>query len=189
MTIYFAYGSNLNKRQMAVRCPLATAIGPYRLDDAVLVFRGVADVIHKPGAAVFGAIWRITPECEEVLDRYEGIRHGLYRKVYVDLYQPIDGEKELMFYVMNSTGIEPPSRTYLDGIREGYRDFGLKQKPLSDAVEDSYKNRNPSHVERQRYRRNGRPQLAERPAHKKATKGKGELDFDLRKNAMCVYGD
>jgi gamma-glutamylcyclotransferase (GGCT)/AIG2-like uncharacterized protein YtfP len=197
MTLYFAYGSNLNKRQMRVRCPKARPIGAYHLRDARLVFRIVADVIYAEGEKVYGAIWKITPECEQALDRYEGYRptdpeNSMYRKVYLELDTPIEGETVLMLYVMNSEGIAPPSQIYLDGIREGYRDFGINTKPLMDAVEASYENRNPSHVERQRYRRNGRPQLAERPSLRKKAKkknGQQQIDFDLRRNAMCVYGD
>lgn len=192
MTIYFAYGSNMNKRQMRVRCPNAKPIGAFYLDDAQLVFRGVADIVPKPGARAFGAIWKLTPACEAALDRYEGIEHGMYRKVYVDLAKPIQGEHEMMFYVMNSHGIMPPSEGYLDGIREGYRDFGIKQKPLNDAVEASHEDNNPSHVERQRHRRNGRPALADRPSEKKKgkpKKNKPQYDLDLRRRALCVYGD
>ena len=195
MTLYFAYGSNMNKRQMKVRCPKARAIGAFRLEDAQLVFRSVADVIYKKGAVCYGAIWKLTPDCEAELDRYEGVAHGMYRKVYVDLAEPIEDHNELMFYVMNSEGIMPPSYFYLDGIREGYRDFGIKQQPLNEAVEASHDNENPSHVERNRYRRNGRPALAMRPSEAKKAKAKtkkklnGQTSFDLRRNALCVYGD
>ena len=194
MTLYFAYGSNMNKAQMRVRCPGARPIGAYHLNDALLVFRGVANVIPDKGSRVYGAIWKITPECEVALDRYEGVSHGMYRKVYVDLAKPIGGEVEMMLYVMNSEGIMPPSQGYLAGIREGYRDFGLSTKPLDAAVEASYKYNNPSHIERNRHRRNGRPQLAERPSErkpekKKAKKPPSQYDFDLRHRALCVYGD
>jgi hypothetical protein len=195
MTLYFAYGSNLNKRQMKIRCPAAKPICAFLLHDARLVFRGVADVIYEEGSVCPGAIWKITPACEEELDRYEGIRHGSYRKVYFDLEKPIRGEKTVMVYVMNSEGIMPPPGHYLDGIREGYRDFRLNQKPLNDAVEASHDKKNPSHIERQRHRRNGRPALAERPSERKKrkeakkAKDNGQYDLDLRLRALCVYGD
>ena len=38
--LYFAYGSNINLDQMAVRCPAATVVGPVVLDNYELLFRG-----------------------------------------------------------------------------------------------------------------------------------------------------
>jgi gamma-glutamylcyclotransferase (GGCT)/AIG2-like uncharacterized protein YtfP len=175
MTIYFAYGSNLNKEQMSHRCPAAECIGKYTMHNARLVFRGVADVVYEEGASVPGGLWKITPECEEALDAYEGLRSGLYRKIYVALPKPIRGEYQIMLYVMNSTGIMPPSEYYLGVIREGYRDFGLKQKPLNDAVEASHDDKAPSHIERRRHMRKGRPRLAERPSEKKAAKKRAAM--------------
>lgn len=162
--LYFAYGSNLNIAQMARRCPRATPIRAFALKDWQLVFRGVADIVQKSGAVVWGGVWDITDECERALDRYEGLSSGLYRKVHGKLAQPIAGQTEMMFYVMNSEGIFPPSEDYLDAIREGYRDFDLKPKTLRDAVRRSHDKKAPSHHERQRYARTGRPRLATRPA-------------------------
>jgi hypothetical protein len=159
MTLYFAYGSNLNKDAMRRRCHGAKAIGPFTLEDSALVFRGVADCIYEKGAKTDGAIWKITPECEETLDIYEGVSRGMYRKEYVQLTEPFEGENELMLYVMNSTGIYPPSQGYLDTIVDGYKDFDLPLTRLKKAVKSSWENKHPSHIERRRHQRNGRPLL------------------------------
>jgi hypothetical protein len=166
MTLYFAYGSNLNLSQMARRAPGAVPLDKLYLPNAQLVFRGVADVIFKEGSTAPGGVWRLTPECELALDRYEGWRpsnDGMYRKEYVEVDGLPDGETCVMIYVMNSTGIYPPSKFYFDGIREGYRDFGLKVGPLKDALKRSYDDKHPSHVERKRTRRMGRPMLKPDP--------------------------
>ena len=42
--LYLAYGSNLNKRQMAVRCPDAKPVGAAMIYGWELCFRGVADI-------------------------------------------------------------------------------------------------------------------------------------------------
>ena len=39
--LYFAYGSNINLEQMAVRCPAAQVVGPAVLVGLVLLFRGL----------------------------------------------------------------------------------------------------------------------------------------------------
>lgn len=174
MTVYFAYGSNLNVEAMSRRCPDAVPLGKFILRDSRLVFRGVADCIYEEGAKCYGGLWKITPRCEAMLDRYEGYRadgSGMYRKEIVPL-TGLDGETELMLYTMNSTGIMPPSEGYLHTIMEGYEDFGLPLKPLREAVKASWSDKAPSYVERQRYRRTGRPRLALTKAVKKtATTG------------------
>ena len=83
--LYFAYGSNINLDQMAVRCPAATVVGPVVLDNYELLFRGnrsgcgVATIEPLPGNQVHGLLWKLTPECEQALDFYEGYPR-LYEK-------------------------------------------------------------------------------------------------------------
>ena len=157
--LYFSYGSNLNIAAMKARCPAAIPVRKMTLHDSALVFRHVADCIWEPGSKTPGALWKITAECEAALDRYEGISSGFYRKEMVTLPEPVFGETEVMLYVMNSDGILPPSPGYLAVIKQGYRDFGLPLSALRAAVKRSLKDKHPSHVERARYRRKGRPPL------------------------------
>ena len=98
MTKYFAYGSNLNKEQMASRTPFATSEGHMYIDDWRLVFRGVADIEPHKGSRLAVGMWKITKPDEDNLDRYEGVKHGLYRK------EDILG---MMTYRMNSVEIIP----------------------------------------------------------------------------------
>lgn len=159
MTLYFAYGSNLNIEQMKRRCPNAKPLGSYVLSDSRLVFRGVADCIFEEGAECQGAVYQLTPECEKALDGYEGIEAGTYRKEHIPLTEPFEGEQELLVYVMNSDGIFPPSQRYLDLIIKGYKDFELPLEELRKAVRHSWKNKKPSWRERRRDRRDGHPKL------------------------------
>jgi Gamma-glutamyl cyclotransferase, AIG2-like len=169
--LYFAYGSNLHLGQMARRCPDAEPLGSIILPDTQLVFRGVADVIRQDGAQCPGGIWRITKRCEAALDRYEGYdpdhpERGMYRKELVQVDGLPDGETEIMLYAMNSTGIYPPSDGYFQTIVQGYKDFGLDRAALKIALDHSYEAKHPSHIERKRMRRMGRPALAARPVIK-----------------------
>jgi gamma-glutamylcyclotransferase (GGCT)/AIG2-like uncharacterized protein YtfP len=171
MTLYFAYGSNLNIDQMLRRCPAAERIGKLYLPKYRLIFRGVADVVPDDDYAVPGGLWSLSPACEQALDRYEGWRPdncGMYRKVYVEVDGLPDGETDLMMYVMNSTGICPPSIGYYNGIREGYQHFGLRVAALKIALKHSHDAKRLSHVERRRLRRNGRPTLKADPRVKPA---------------------
>lgn len=183
--LMFAYGSNLNLEQMARRCPKAIPLGRQRVPDRRLVFRGVADCIADPGAVCYGGVWRITPDCEAALDIYEGVRAegGMYRKEYIPIKPMPDGEDALLVYVMNSTGIFPPSAYYLSAIREGYRDFKLPNKAhvlLKHAVRDAWDDKAPTHIERRRHMRNGRPRLAQAPSPAMLATGK-QITLALKK--------
>jgi len=132
--LYLAYGSNLHRGQMRQRCPHAKALGSILLQDARLVFRGVADVEYAPGEAVPCGLWRITPSDEAALDRYEGVGGGHYVKELVEL---TDG-REALIYIMTSEGIAPPSEYYADVLRTGYRHFELDKNYLDRALRHSW---------------------------------------------------
>ena len=123
--LYFAYGSNLNVEQMSYRSPTARRVGAEYFPGWRLVLRGVADIeIGEPEDMIPGGIWEIGPEDEAALDRYEGVKHGLYRKVIIN---------GMLTYQMNHSGYAYPSSDYFRTILEGYRDFGLDESELYNA--------------------------------------------------------
>lgn len=139
--IYLAYGSNLNRTQMADRCPTAKLIGATVLKDYQLLFRGgnggaVATVEPLKGASVPVLLWEITPADEAALDRYEGWPF-LYRKETVKVKL---GRKniEAMVYIMNEgRPCSSPSCYYYSVILEGYNDAGFDVGILKQAVRNS----------------------------------------------------
>jgi len=135
MKIYIAYGSNMNLKQMKMRCPNAKPIGKSTLENYKLVFKGVADVVKCEGEKVPIVIWEITDECEKALDIYEGYPR-LYRKEYATVKI---GNKEVngMMYVMNYGKGSAPSKHYFNIIKEGYNDFGIRLLPLIKALNES----------------------------------------------------
>ena len=154
--LYFAYGSNLNLIQMKTRCPDAKPMGQMILKGYKLVFRGVADIEPERGGKVFGGIWRITEADERKLDVYEGVRGGLYRKIYIPI-RPYHGDDRVLVYVMNSDGIYPPSKGYLSGIIEGYEDFRASDEHrewLDEALRGAWEDKRPSWKEHARMWRN-----------------------------------
>ncbi len=100
---YIAYGSNLNREQMAQRCPDAKVVGTGEIKDYELLFRGnrngaVATVEPKKGESVPVLIWEISPRDEVNLDRYEGYPR-LYGKEILRGGGMENGEK-MMAYIM-----------------------------------------------------------------------------------------
>jgi len=134
--LYLAYGSNLNKKQMAYRCPDAVPVGVGRIDNYELVFRrGVLTIERKEGAFVPVGCWRISDDDEVHLDRYEGYPRFYYKE---DFLISCDDEKtrRFMAYIMqDGYPIQPPTNEYLIVCRIGYKDFGLDLDPLMAAYE------------------------------------------------------
>lgn len=127
--LYIAYGSNLNTRQMAWRCPTARVKGTGVITGWKLVFKGsprsaVATIEPLKNGKVPVLVWEIEPEDEKALDRYEGFP-WLYRK---ETIKAVVGNKEIegMAYIMNEGkcyGV--PSKSYYETILQGYEEFGL----------------------------------------------------------------
>lgn len=133
--IYIAYGSNINLKQMAMRCPNSKVIGTRMLKDYELEFRNVATIVPKEGADVPVLVWEIDQRDELSLDRYEGFPR-LYRKELFEV--EVDGKIcEGMAYLMNYGEISPPSPQYYNAIKNGYKANGLDISYLRAALERS----------------------------------------------------
>ena len=132
--LYIAYGSNLNLPQMEHRCPGALVVGTSEVKGYELLFRGVATIEPKEGASVPVLLWKISPENEKALDRYEGWPR-LYRKE--DLEVELEGKTvSAMVYVMNDgRQAAMPSDYYYNVIAEGYRTAGMDEAVLEQALE------------------------------------------------------
>ena len=140
--LYIAYGSNLNLEQMKRRCPTAEVIGTAELKNWRLRFRGgshsaVATIEREQGFTVPVLIWRIQPEDEVALNRYEGFPF-LYRKETLRL--TVNGKRvRAMVYIMNADRhpYGTPSAGYFNTIREGYESANFDSSILYDAVKHS----------------------------------------------------
>ena len=129
--LYFAYGSNLNHYQMKnIRCIGSKYLKTIFLRDYKLLFChpnrlnkfGYANIIKKKGSKVAGAIWEITKKHEKTLDRYEEFPNS-YQKKYFYL-----NGKKIMFYSMNKCFIKKPPKSYVNTIKEGYKDCNVDAK-------------------------------------------------------------
>lgn len=136
MKYYLAYGSNLNKEQMARRCPGAVPVGTGHLDNYELVFRrGYLTIEPKDGGFVPVGCWMIEDDDEERLDHYEGYPKFYYKEDFRIACE--DGKTRLfMAYIMqDGHPLQVPSDHYFYTVMQGYRDFGLDRAPLIAAYE------------------------------------------------------
>ena len=126
--LYFAYGSNLNHYQMKnIRCFGSKYLKVFFLKNYKLIFChpnksnkfGYANIIKKKKSKVVGAIWEITKEHEKILDSYEQFPN-IYQKKNLYL-----GGKKIMFYIMHTSFIKDPPKSYIDTINKGYEDCNI----------------------------------------------------------------
>ena len=129
--LYFAYGSNLNHRQMKnVRCIGSKYLKSFLLKDYKLIFChpnklnkfGYGNIIKEKRSKVIGALWKITKEHEKILDNYEQFPN-ICKKEYFYLR-----EKKVMFYIMHKYFIKDPPKNYVDTINRGYEDCNIDFK-------------------------------------------------------------
>ena len=130
---YFAYGSNLNKKQMRERCPESKPVFIATLHNYKLTFvgwsrqwrGGTASIKPFRGERVPGAIYELSDQDLRRLDKYEGYPNA-YDRLSVKANNE-DGESvEAITYIKAGQADETqPSQEYLSVIRQGYRDWGI----------------------------------------------------------------
>ena len=134
--LYFAYGSNLNVGQMAVRCPMAQLVCRAVLEGYELAFRcGVLTILPKEGGRIDGILWKVNDRDERALDRYEGYPH-LYTKELLPV-QTDSGPQTVVAYVMTAPyceKVQPPAATYLQTVLDGCRMAGFDPKAVLQAA-------------------------------------------------------
>lgn len=134
--LYFAYGSNLNEADMALRCPGARPDVVARLEGWRLTFHGVANIEPAPGRRVHGALWWLDHRDLTALDAYEGAPSFYHRRT-VEV-QTDAGPRTAMTYVMpRPTYVGLPSDWYFERIREGYERWDLPLDELERALAES----------------------------------------------------
>jgi len=139
---YFAYGSNLNKKQMSVRCSTAEFVGAAELTGFKLVFRGVLDIEHsRSNSKVIGAIFKVKSNDIYNLDQYEGYPTFYTKETVI---AKINNKNVKLFYylMVNQFDVKPPSESYYNSCSEGYRNWGLDIKRLQQCRNNSRQEQN-----------------------------------------------
>ena len=142
---YIAYGSNLNVRQMKMRCLGATILGTANLKGWELLFKGsktgsYLTIEQKADGTVPVVIWEVTPSDEQALDRYEGFPNFYYKKDLKVQYKGIrTGKRRIVnafVYIMHEDRpIGVPTNFYMRTCLEGYDTFYFDRQILLDAYD------------------------------------------------------
>jgi len=127
---YFAYGSNLNQKQMRERCPDSNPMFTATLPNYKLVFvgwfrrwrGGVASIKPFRGDRVRGAIYEVSDQCLRQLDKYESDYNRFKVTVLGEDSEPIEAITYIKAGQLEET---QPSKEYLAIIQQGLRDWRL----------------------------------------------------------------
>ena len=131
--LYFAYASNLSRRQMSQRCPDSKPMFTAILDNYKLIFAGwsrkwrggVAGIKPFRGERVLGAVYEISDKDLKSLDRNEGYP-DVYNRQSVRVRKEDGDTVEAITYIKVDQSEETqPSPDYVSIIRQGYRDWGM----------------------------------------------------------------
>jgi len=130
---YFAYGSNLNKKQMRERCPDSKPRFTATLPNYKLVFLGwsrqwrggTASIRPMLGEKVLGGIYEVSEQDLRRLDRDEGYP-AIYSRLNVTVFNEDGDATQAITYIRTGQAEEAkPSPEYLAIIQQGYRDWGI----------------------------------------------------------------
>jgi len=135
MTVYFAYGSNMQRSAMKRRCPGAHALGPGMLSGYrfFVGLDGWGSVAPSAGNTVYGVLWRLTPRDIAALHAYELLHQGLYQVRYLTVRH--DARRiRAMIYILRQRAHGIPRPGYVEMIAAAARSWKLPE-PYVRSVE------------------------------------------------------
>jgi gamma-glutamylcyclotransferase (GGCT)/AIG2-like uncharacterized protein YtfP len=120
VTLYAAYGTNLDPSRMSERCPHSPLRATGWLQGWRMTFGGeehgwdgaLATIVEDPFEQVFVAVYDVTPEDEAQMDQWESADTGLYRKTRVRV-STLAEELVVWAYVLDAYEGGLPSASYL----------------------------------------------------------------------------
>ena len=129
MPLHFAYGSNMSRAQMGVRCPGARALGTATLEHWRFLIgpSGHGSIAPRPGAVVRGVLWRLSARDLAAINAYESIGSGLYvRRIVPVRHGP--NRFPALVYIQRRPGEGRPRPAYIHLVVEAARDWGLPER-------------------------------------------------------------
>jgi gamma-glutamylcyclotransferase (GGCT)/AIG2-like uncharacterized protein YtfP len=132
MTLYFAYGANMERAAMRRRCPGATPLGTARLAGwAYVIAAGYGSIAPASGKSVFGVLWRLTARDLAALNIFESLDSGLYRRALVTV-QAGRERKRVLVYVGQHGGRRRPMPGYQERLVAAATEWQLPERYLGE---------------------------------------------------------
>ena len=128
MTLHFAYGSNMSRALMGVRCPGVTALGTATLCGwrFVVVREGYGSIARQPGGVVHGVLWRLGMRHLAAINAYESLDSGLYLRRWLPV-TCCGGRASALVYIARWRGPGTPRPGYIGLVVDAARDWSLPE--------------------------------------------------------------
>ena len=123
--LYFAYGANMDRAAMAVRCPASRPLGVASLLGwrLAVMREGWLTVSQAPNALTHGVLWELAERDVPALDDFEDVGGGLYVKQTLSVISA--RETTALVYVGANAGPCVARADYLAAVRAAARGWGL----------------------------------------------------------------
>ena len=138
--LFAAYGTGVNRAEMAKHCPTAKLICATELKNYRLAFRGskagaLATIEKAKGGSVPALLWEINSQDEAALDRWIGVPE-LYRKATIKVRRNGALVDALIYILIDGKPQNKPSAFYYSTLLEGYRAAGFDVEILKASVQE-----------------------------------------------------
>jgi gamma-glutamylcyclotransferase (GGCT)/AIG2-like uncharacterized protein YtfP len=132
MTLYFAYGANMERAAMAKRCGRATPLGPALLRGwRYVIADGYGSVAPAAGMHVFGVLWRLTPRDLAALNIFESLDSGLYRRTMLTV--EVGGQRaRALVYLGRNGGKRRAMPGYQERIIAAAEEWDLPKRYIAE---------------------------------------------------------
>lgn len=145
--LYFAYGANMHPEQITARAREVEMVSVARLANYSLAFFGHSErwdggeesAIRRPGATLWGVVYRLSPAAFDRLDAWQGAKldgTGDYFHSPAEVLGEDGTPYSAVMYRRSSTReAQPPSMEYLSFIAGGAERQGLPAPYVQDLLD------------------------------------------------------
>jgi cation transport regulator ChaC len=150
MPLYFAYGSSLLRAQMERRLMGNVPVTRATLKGHRLAFMGhsterkgpVVNLLPDPSRSVPGTLYELNEVMIQYLDRAEACEKGIYQKLEVTVEKDDGTRVSAVSYQLAAKDptFGRPNLGYQTQVKQGYKEWGLPQEVLEEALEWSGEN-------------------------------------------------
>jgi hypothetical protein len=132
VTLYFAYGANMERAAMEKRCPTAQPLGPALLRGwRYVIAQGYGSIAPASGMCVFGVLWRLAPRDLAALNAFESLDSGLYRRTMLTVETGAERARVLV-YVGAQRGKRSPMPGYQERVVAAAADWKLPARYVAE---------------------------------------------------------
>jgi gamma-glutamylcyclotransferase (GGCT)/AIG2-like uncharacterized protein YtfP len=133
MPLTFAYGVNMDVAAMAQRCPRSRPLGVARLmrHRLAAMREGWLNVTRDAHGTVHGILWDVALADVAALDRFEGVREGLYVKSLQAVATDAGPKRALVYFGANA-GPGVVRADYLAAVIAAARHWKLPAEALAN---------------------------------------------------------